>query len=331
VAEATAVVTMKQLLEAGVHFGHQTRRWNPKMKRFIFGERNGIYIIDLQQTLARIDTAYRFVRHTVENGGTVLFVGTKKQAQEPIQKQADRANSPYVNYRWLGGMLTNFQTVHGRVAKMHELERLVATGETEQMIKKEGLKVKREVAKLERNLGGIRTLERAPDAVFVIDTKKEHIAVTEANRLGIPVIAVVDTNCDPDVIDFVIPGNDDAIRSANLMSRIVADAVIEGQWLRSRKNAKAGAKAGAAPAKPAPPAPKALTPEEQAAKSAEQQKARDAAAAAQREREAKLAETKAAAADAPAAAPAPSEAEPPAGETPADPGTTEIQESDTNG
>ncbi|MDQ1432435.1 MAG: small subunit ribosomal protein [Actinomycetota bacterium] len=318
---------MKQLLEAGVHFGHQTRRWNPQMNRFIFGERNGIYIIDLQQTLERIDTAYRFVRHTVENGGTVLFVGTKKQAQEPIQKQADRANSPYVNYRWLGGMLTNFQTVHGRVAKMHELERLVATGETEQMIKKEGLKVKREVAKLERNLGGIRTLERAPDAVFVIDTKKEHIAVTEANRLGIPVIAVVDTNCDPDVIDFVIPGNDDAIRSANLMSRIVADAVIEGQWLRQRKNAKAGVKAEAASAKPVPPAPKQLTPEEQAAKAAEQQKARDAAAAAQREREAKLAETRAAAA---AAEPAPEPASP-AGETPADPGTTEIQESDTNG
>jgi small subunit ribosomal protein S2 len=310
---------MKQLLEAGVHFGHQTRRWNPKMKRFIFGERNGIYIIDLQQTLERIDTAYRFVRHTVENGGTVLFVGTKKQAQEPIQKQAERANSPYVNYRWLGGMLTNFQTVHGRVAKMHELERLVATGETEQMIKKEGLKVKREVAKLERNLGGIRTLERAPDAVFVIDTKKEHIAVTEANRLGIPVIAVVDTNCDPDVIDFVIPGNDDAIRSANLMSRIVADAVIEGQWLRSRKQAKAGAPDGGKAAKPAPPKPKPLSPEEQAAKAAEQQKARDAAAAAQREREAKLAEAKAAA---PAEAPKDDSSE-----TAPDPGATEIQES----
>jgi small subunit ribosomal protein S2 len=307
------VVTMRQLLEAGVHFGHQTRRWNPKMKRFIFGERNGIYIIDLQQTLERIDTAYRFVRHTVENGGTVLFVGTKKQAQEPIEKQAERANSPYVNYRWLGGMLTNFQTVHGRVAKMHELERLVATGETEQMIKKEGLKVKREVAKLERNLGGIRTLERAPDAVFVIDTKKEHIAVTEANRLGIPVIAVVDTNCDPDVIDFVIPGNDDAIRSANLMSRIVADAVIEGQWLRSRKQAKAGAKAEAA--KPAPPAPKALTPEEQAAKEAEQQQARDAAAAAQRAREAKLAEAKT------------ETPETPEPDSTPDPGATEIQES----
>jgi small subunit ribosomal protein S2 len=332
---------MKQLLEAGVHFGHQTRRWNPKMKRFIFGERNGIYIIDLQQTLERIDTAYRFVRHTVENGGTVLFVGTKKQAQEPIEKQAERANSPYVNYRWLGGMLTNFQTVHGRVAKMHELERLVATGETEQMIKKEGLKVKREVAKLERNLGGIRTLERAPDAVFVIDTKKEHIAVTEANRLGIPVIAVVDTNCDPDVIDFVIPGNDDAIRSANLMCRIVADAVIEGQWLRSRKQAKAGAPEGAKAAKPAPPQPKPLTPEEQAAKAAEQQKARDAAAAQQREREARLAAAKAAAESAPAseapATDAPATDEPatdaPATDEPAavDPGRTEIQESDTNG
>jgi small subunit ribosomal protein S2 len=311
---------MKQLLEAGVHFGHQTRRWNPKMKRFIFGERNGIYIIDLQQTLERIDTAYRFVRHTVENGGTVLFVGTKKQAQEPVQKQAERANSPYVNYRWLGGMLTNFQTVHGRVAKMHELERLVATGETEQMIKKEGLKVKREVAKLERNLGGIRSMEKAPDAIFVIDTKKEHIAVTEANRLGIPVIAVVDTNCDPDVIDFVIPGNDDAIRSANLMSRIVADAVIEGQWLRSRKQAKAGAKADAA--KPAPPAPKALTPEEQAAKESEQQKARDAAAAAQRAREAKLAEAKT---ETPETTETP---EPESTEASADdPGTTEIQES----
>src|SRR6266568_1692941 len=176
--DPVAVVTMKQLLEAGVHFGHQTRRWNPKMRRFIFGERNGIYIIDLQQTLERIDTAYRFVRSTVADGGTVLFVGTKKQAREPIQNQAERSGMPYVNYRWLGGMLTNFQTVHARVAKLHELERLVQTGETEQMIKKEGLKVKREVVKLERNLGGIRRLEKLPSAVFVIDTKKEHIAVT---------------------------------------------------------------------------------------------------------------------------------------------------------
>jgi small subunit ribosomal protein S2 len=323
---------MKQLLEAGVHFGHQTRRWNPKMKRFIFGERNGIYIIDLQQTLERIDTAYRFVRHTVENGGSVLFVGTKKQSQEPIQKQADRANSPYVNYRWLGGMLTNFQTVHTRVAKMHELERQVATGEADQMIKKEGLKLKRELAKLERNLGGIRTLDRAPDAIFVIDTKKEHIAVTEANRLGIPVIAVVDTNCDPDLIDYVIPGNDDAIRSANLMCRIIGDAIIEGHWLRQRKQAnRPGAKVE--DAKPAPPAPKVLSPEEQAAKAAQQQAARDQAAAQQREREARLLAAKDAEpekADAPDAPEAAAEAAPEAAAE-GTPANTETQESDTNG
>ena len=272
-------VTMKQLLEAGVHFGHQTRRWNPKMRRFIFGERNGIYIIDLQQTLERIDTAYRFVRKTVEGGGIVLFVGTKKQAQEPIQRQAERCGMPYVNYRWLGGMLTNFQTVHSRVAKLHDLERMVASGETEQMIKKEGLKVVRERDKLQRNLGGIRRLERLPDAVFVVDTKKEHIAVTEANRLGIPVVAVVDTNCDPDVIDYVIPGNDDAIRSANLMSRIIADAVEEGRVLAERSGVVAPAPAPApSPAKPPP-----------ALDLAQQQEARNAAAAAQRAREARLA------------------------------------------
>jgi len=274
---------MKQLLEAGVHFGHQTRRWNPKMRRFIFGERNGIYIIDLQQTLERIDTAYRFVRKTVEDGGVVLFVGTKKQAQEPIQSQADRSGMPYVNYRWLGGMLTNFQTVHSRVAKLHELERMVSTGETEQMIKKEGLKVRRERDKLQRNLGGIRQLERLPDAIFVIDTKKEHIAVTEANRLGIPVVAVVDTNCDPDVIDYVIPGNDDAIRSANLMSRIVADAVEEGRFLAQRK----GVKTPDTNAAPPPPVP--ADPAEQARRAEAQQRARNEAAAAQREREARLA------------------------------------------
>ncbi len=285
-AETTAVVTMKNLLEAGVHFGHQTRRWNPKMKRFIFGERNGIYIIDLQQTLERIDTAYRFVRGLVEDGGTVLFVGTKKQTQEAVQRQADRANCPYVNYRWLGGMLTNFQTVHARVSKLRELEQLVESGETDQMIKKEGLKVKRELAKLERNLGGIRNLERPPDAIFVIDTKKEHIAVTEANRLGIPVIAVVDTNCDPDLIDYVIPGNDDAIRSANLMCRIVAEAVIEGRWLNQRKHGRPGTKAE--DAKPEPPPVVELSPEERAKKAEEQQAARNAAAAAQRAHEARL-------------------------------------------
>jgi small subunit ribosomal protein S2 len=297
-----AVVTMKQLLEAGVHFGHQTRRWNPKMRRFIFGERNGIYIIDLQQTLERIDTAYRFVRKTVEDGGVVLFVGTKKQAQEPIQRQADRSGMPYVNYRWLGGMLTNFQTVHSRVAKLHELERMVSTGETEQMIKKEGLKVRRERDKLQRNLGGIRQLERLPDAIFVIDTKKEHIAVTEANRLGIPVVAVVDTNCDPDVIDYVIPGNDDAIRSANLMSRIVADAVEEGRFLAQRKGVKTPDTT--APTPPPPPAP--VDPAEQARRAEAQQRARNEAAAAQREREARLAAP-------PAEGDAPTSAEPAAG------------------
>ncbi len=281
-----AVVTMKQLLEAGVHFGHQTRRWNPKMRRFIWGERNGIYIVDLQQTLERIDTAYRFVRGTVADGGTVLFVGTKKQAREPIQNMAQRCGMPYVNYRWLGGMLTNFQTVHARVAKLREMERQVASGETEQMIKKEGLKVRREVVKLDRNLGGIRNLEKLPSAVFVIDTKQEHIAVTEANRLGIPVVAVVDTNCDPDIIQYVIPGNDDAIRSANLMCRVVADAVDEGRHLAQKRGARPGTKAEAV-------APKPLTPEEQAARAEQQAQARNQAAAQQAAREARLAESKA--------------------------------------
>jgi small subunit ribosomal protein S2 len=288
---------MKQLLEAGVHFGHQTRRWNPKMRRFIWGERNGIYIVDLQQTLERIDTAYRFVRSTVADGGTVLFVGTKKQAREPIQNQANRCGMPYVNYRWLGGMLTNFQTVHARVSKLREMERQVASGETEQMIKKEGLKVKREVVKLDRNLGGIRNLEKLPSAIFVIDTKQEHIAVTEANRLGIPVVAVVDTNCDPDIIQYVIPGNDDAIRSANLMARVIADAVDEGRHLAQKRGARPGTKSDAP--KPAP-----LTAEQQAAKEAQQAAARNAAAADAAKREQRLAEAKAQKAAEQAAAPA---------------------------
>jgi small subunit ribosomal protein S2 len=282
-----AVVTMKQLLEAGVHFGHQTRRWNPKMRRFIFAERNGIYIIDLQQTLEQIDTAYRFIRSTVEEGGTVLFVGTKKQAQEPVQQQASRSGMPYVNYRWLGGTLTNFQTVHSRVSQLRELEQLVQSGETQQMPKKEALKITRDLTKLQRNLGGIRNLEKLPSAIFVIDTKKEHIAVTEANRLGIPVVAVVDTNCDPDVIDYVIPGNDDAIRSATLMSRIVADAVEEGRLLARRKEARPGAK-GEAQADDAEAPP--LDPEKQRRKAEDQRRARDEAAKAQKEREARLRE-----------------------------------------
>src|SRR5262245_14691349 len=224
---------MKQLLEAGVHFGHQTRRWNPKMKRFIFGERNGIYIIDLQQTLARIETAYTFVRDVTAKGGSVLFIGTKKQAQDPIEQYANKCGMPYINERWLGGMLTNYQTMSKRVGKMLELERQRDTGEFAAMPKKEALLKTRELDKLERYLGGIRSMDRLPQAVFVLDTKKEHIAVTEANKLGIPVVAVVDTNCDPDVIDYVIPGNDDAIRSGTLLCRVIADAVIEGKHMAS--------------------------------------------------------------------------------------------------
>ena len=230
-----AVVTMKQMLEAGVHFGHQTRRWNPKMKRFIFGERNGIYIIDLNQTLQRVNTAYAFVRDLVAGGGTIMFVGTKKQTQDPVAEFAVACGMPYVNQRWLGGMLTNFQTVAGRVRKLQELEAARAAGDFDAMPKKEALQHQRELEKLERNLGGIRRLQRPPDAIFVIDTKKEHIAVTEANKLRMPVVAVVDTNCDPDVIDYVIPGNDDAIRAGRLMCRVIADAVAEGRFIASRR------------------------------------------------------------------------------------------------
>ncbi|WP_250279940.1 30S ribosomal protein S2 [Frankia sp. Cppng1_Ct_nod] len=227
-----AVVTMKQLLESGVHFGHQTKRWNPKMKRFIFTERNGIYIIDLQQTLSYIDRAYDFVKETVAHGGTVLFIGTKKQAQEAIEEQAARVGMPYVKERWLGGMLTNFSTVYKRLQRLKELEEIELTGGTEVRTKKEQLVLSREKAKLERTLGGIRDMTRVPSAVWVVDTKKEHIAVGEARKLGIPVVAILDTNCDPDEVDYPIPGNDDAIRSATLLTRVVADAVAEG--LRSR-------------------------------------------------------------------------------------------------
>src|SRR5690242_204364 len=230
-----AVISMRQMLEAGVHFGHQTRRWNPKMKRFIFGERNGIYIIDLEQSLKRIETAYTYVRDTVANDGTILFVGTKKQAQDPIESYAEKCGMPYVNQRWLGGMLTNFETISKRVAKMQEYRRMRASGEFDAMPKKEALMLGRELAKLERNLGGIHQMEKVPDAVFVLDTKKEHIAVTEANKLGIPLVAVVDTNCDPDVIEYVIPGNDDAIRSGTLMCRIISDAVEEGRLIAARR------------------------------------------------------------------------------------------------
>ncbi len=239
------VVTMRQLLEAGVHFGHQTRRWNPKMKRFIHGERNGIYIIDLQQTLGRIETSYGFIRDLVGDDGTVLFVGTKKQAQDAVQSYAEKCGMPYVNERWLGGMLTNFETISKRVSKMKDYQRMRDSGEFEAMPKKEALLIGRELEKLERNLGGIRRMERLPDAIFVLDTNKEDIAVTEANKLGIPIVAVVDTNCDPDIIQYVIPGNDDAIRSGMLMCRVIADAVEEGRFIASRRHGN-----GAGPAAP---------------------------------------------------------------------------------
>ncbi|MST34798.1 30S ribosomal protein S2, partial [Acidimicrobiaceae bacterium USS-CC1] len=219
------------------------RRWNPKMRRFIFGERNGIYIIDLQQTLERIDVAYSFVRDLVADDGVILFVGTKKQTQDPIATFAARCGMPYINERWLGGMLTNFNTIAGRVKKMQEYQRMRAAGDFEAMPKKEALILSRELDKLERNLGGIRTMNRLPDAVFIIDTKKEHIAVTEANKLGLPVVAVVDTNCDPDVVQYVIPGNDDAIRAGTLMCRVIADAVAEGRYIaasRAARNAPQG-------------------------------------------------------------------------------------------
>ena len=243
-----AVVTMRQLLESGVHFGHQTRRWNPKMKRFIFTERNGIYIIDLQQSLSYIDRAYEFVKETVAHGGSIMFVGTKKQAQESVAEQATRVGMPYVNQRWLGGMLTNFSTVHKRLQRLKELELIdfddvAASGIT----KKELLVLKREKVKLEKILGGIRDMTRVPSAVWLVDTKKEHIAVAEARKLGIPVVAILDTNCDPDEVDFPIPGNDDAIRAVGLLTRVIADAVAEGLMARAgagQSEEKPGAELG---------------------------------------------------------------------------------------
>ncbi|GAB3889021.1 30S ribosomal protein S2 [Microbispora bryophytorum subsp. camponoti] len=245
------VVTMRQLLESGVHFGHQTRRWNPKMKRFIFTERNGIYIIDLQKSLSFIDRAYDFVKETVAHGGTIMFIGTKKQAQESIVEQASRVGMPYVNQRWLGGMLTNFSTVHKRLQRLKELEELdfdnvAASGLT----KKELLMRRREKEKLERTLGGIRDMARVPSAVWVVDTKKEHIAINEAKKLGIPVVAILDTNCDPDEVDYPIPGNDDAIRAVSLLTRVIADAVADGLMTRAGAGRGDEKPAGVAAAEP---------------------------------------------------------------------------------
>ncbi len=230
-----AVVAMRQLLEAGVHFGHQTSRWNPKMRPWIFSERNGIHILDLRQTLEAAEEAYQMAYNITAAGGTVLFVGTKKQAQPAIEEAAKRANMPYVNQRWLGGMLTNFQTIHKRILYMHELEQMEATGEMGQLPKKERLRLRRELVKLQQVLGGVAGLRRPPDAVFIVDINIEHIAVVEAHRLGIPVMALVDTNCDPDLIDLVIPGNDDAIRAAHLLAGVVADGCIAGAEVATAK------------------------------------------------------------------------------------------------
>ena len=276
-----AIVSMRQMLEAGVHFGHQTHRWNPRMKRFIFGERNGIYIIDLEQTIDRAEAAYKFTRDLVANGGTVLFIGTKKQAQDPIKFFAEKCGMHYINERWLGGMLTNFDTIAKRVAKMQEYERMRDTGEFELMPKKEALLISREMEKLQKNLSGIRGLTKRPSAVFILDTVKEHIAVTEANKLGIPVIAVVDTNVNPDLVQFPIPGNDDAIRANELMSRVICEAVIEGRYIAEKSGNRAVT---------TPSAPVTRTPQEQAEFDAQQEAARKSAAAAQAERDARVAQ-----------------------------------------
>ena len=230
-----AVVTIRQLLDSGVHFGHQTRRWNPKMKRFILTERSGSHIIDLQQSLHYIDKTYDYVKETVAHGGTILFVGTKKQAQGSIQEQAQRVGQPFVNQRWLGGLLTNFQTVSKRLARMKELEEIDFDDTTRGYTKKELLIQRRELVKLQRSLGGIRNLTKTPSAIWIVDTKKEHLAIDEAHKLGIPVIAILDTNCDPDDVQYPIPGNDDAIRSVGLLTRIIADAAAEGLIQRHQK------------------------------------------------------------------------------------------------
>lgn len=244
------VVSMKELLEAGVHFGHQTRRWNPKMRPYIFTERNGIYILDLQRSLKEIDLAYRFVRNVAASGKPVLFIGTKKQAQEAVATEAERAGMPFVNQRWLGGMITNWVTIRKRIARMTQLEAMEADGRMAALPKKEALKLRAELEKLDRNLSGIRTMNDLPGAVFVIDTKREAIAVAEAHRLRIPIIGLVDTNCDPDEVDYVIPGNDDAIRAVSVITRVIADACVEGRAVFAPAAEKE------APAAPAPaPAP----------------------------------------------------------------------------
>ncbi|MBQ5968870.1 MAG: 30S ribosomal protein S2 [Clostridia bacterium] len=236
-----AVVSMKQLLEAGVHFGHQTRRWNPKMAEYIFTERNGIYIIDLQKTVKKLEEAYAFVREVSENGGEVLFVGTKKQAMDSIREEATRCGMPYVNARWLGGMLTNFNTIQKRIKRLAQLKTMEQDGTFAMLPKKEVIKLNLEIEKLEKFMGGITGMKKQPAAIFIVDPRKEKIAVAEAHKLGIPIIAIVDTNCDPDEVDYVIPGNDDAIRAVRLISGAMADAIIEGKQGESNAPAEAPA------------------------------------------------------------------------------------------
>ncbi len=264
-----AVASMRELLEAGVHFGHQTRRWNPKMRRFIFTERSGIYIIDLTQTTERLDEAVQFVRNIGERNGTVLFVGTKKQAQDAVEGEAKRVGMPYVNHRWLGGLLTNWRTMSERIERLHEMRRLRDEGQLELLPAKERIAMAGELEKLEANLGGVADMRRQPDAVFIIDLKKEQLAVREARRLGLPVVALVDTNCDPDEADYVIPGNDDAIRSCSLVTRVIADAISEGrqkvavrEFTPAQQNGAVGEETGTEPEAPAEEAPTAEAPAE---------------------------------------------------------------------
>ncbi len=245
----STIISMKQLLEAGVHFGHQTRRWNPKMAKYIFTERNGIYIIDLQKTVKKVDEAYNFIRETAQNGGSILFVGTKKQAQEAMREEAIRCNQYYVNERWLGGMMTNFKTIQKRVARLRQLEKMEEDGTFDVLPKKEVLGLRHEMEKLNKNLGGIKEMKKLPAALFVVDPRKEHIAVLEARKLNIPIVATVDTNCDPDEVDYVIPANDDAIRAVRLLASKMADAVLEGrQGQQTAEAAEAPAEEAAADA-----------------------------------------------------------------------------------
>jgi small subunit ribosomal protein S2 len=305
-----AVASMRELLEAGVHFGHQTRRWNPKMRRFIFTERSGIYIIDLTQTSERLDEAAQFVRNLAERNGTVLFVGTKKQAQDAVESEAKRVNMPYVNHRWLGGLLTNWRTMSDRIERLHEMRRLRDEGQMDLLPAKERISMAGELEKLEANLGGVADMRKQPDAVFIIDLKKEQLAVREARRLNLPVIALVDTNCDPDEADFVVPGNDDAIRACALITRVIANAIADGQQKVSVKDFQKPGN-GAAPAAEAAPDGEAEAESAPAAPEPEPAPEPDAEAAPEPEPDAEAAPEPAAepAAEAPAEEPAAEEAQ----------------------